>query len=129
MDASEYRKTLITIWWILGLTVVLVMIIALVVQLRKPIERGDERQREIDSLSVAIEYKEIDFKLYRDSVEKVKEANNERIEFINEIKKVIKNEIQNSTTSVYSTPDSLHQRFVDSIRSREGFHKILYKRE
>ena len=51
---------------------------------------------------------------------------------LNSINNSIKNlryEIKKQSNQVYSTPDSLFQQYIDSIRTAKGFYKIQYKRE
>jgi hypothetical protein len=51
---------------------------------------------------------------------------------LNSINNSIKNlryEIKKQSNQVYSTPDSLFQQYIDSIRTAKGFNKIQYKRE
>jgi flagellar basal body-associated protein FliL len=48
---------------------------------------------------------------------------------LNSINNSIKNlryEIKKQSNQVYSTPDSLFQQYIDSIRTAKGFYKIQY---
>jgi hypothetical protein len=48
---------------------------------------------------------------------------------LNSINNSIKNlryEIKKQSNQVYSTPDSLFQQYIDSIRAAKGFNKIQY---
>jgi hypothetical protein len=49
---------------------------------------------------------------------------------LNSINNSIKNlryEIKKQSNKVYSTPDSLFQQYIDSIRTAKGFNQIQYK--
>lgn len=91
------------------------------------LNRNTELKQKIDSLETSLEVGEKIQKDLFDSINKKDTPERfDKIELINEVKKAIRNEIKKSTQSVYVTPDSLHQHFIDSIRARKGFGQIQY---
>ena len=61
--------------------------------------------------------------LYNDK----KETDSIQLNSINNSIKNLRYEIKKQSNQVYSTPDSLFQQYIDSIRTAKGFNKIQYK--
>ena len=79
-------------------------------------------QKAIDSLTLELTSSTARYEKLNDSLESFKDKAFERIDIINEVKKTIKNEIRNQNKTIRAIPDSLVQRYVDSIRSNGGFY-------
>ena len=49
-----------------------------------------------------------------------------QLNLINKTVKKLQHEIKKQSNQVYSTPDSLFQQYIDSIRTAKGFYQIQY---
>ena len=101
--------------------IILVAICGYVAGRREATTEVDPLREEIKLITDSLKISKVKYFNLTDSLKKNTGTHEEKIDIIHEIKKAIRNEISKTTPKINSIPDSVVQRYVDSIRSSGGF--------
>ena len=111
---------------ILAICIVIVALMIIVTKI-KNIENEPNLKQINDSLVNVLKQKDSVLNLKETLYNDKKATDSIQLNSINNSIKNLRYEIKKQSNQVYSTPDSLFQQYIDSIRTTKGFYKIQYR--
>jgi len=110
---------------ILAICIVIVALMIIVTKI-KNIENEPNLKQINDSLVNILKQKDSVLNLKETLYNDKKAIDSIQLNSINNSIKNLRYEIKKQSNQVYSTPDSLFQQYIDSIRTAKGFYQIQY---
>jgi predicted Holliday junction resolvase-like endonuclease len=110
---------------ILAICIVIVALMIIVTKIKK-VENKPNLKQINDSLVNVLKQKDSVLNLKETLYNDKKTTDSIQLNSINNSIKNLRYEIKKQSNQVYSTPDSLFQQYIDSIRTAKGFNKIQY---